>query len=297
MGRCKGSRQTEVTKERIRQSLKGRKRGEEFCLKISLAQKGKVISIEQRERIRKTLSIFYKGKSFGINLLPEEKRKEIYKKIGKKLSITNKGRKLSEEAKMKIGKASRGRKHSEEVKRKIGLLGKGIKRSKEFKEKISRFHTGKVVSEETRKKLSLIGMGHRVSNETREKLRVASTNPSEEVREKIRRARIRQIIPKKDTSIEIRLQKFLDWEGIPFEKHKPIFGQPDIFIKPNICVFADGDYWHRLLKSEERDKKVNERLKEEGYKVLRFWEKDIRKDINSCIKQIEETLFLNYIGG
>ena len=30
----------------------------------------------------------------------------------------------------------------------------------------------------------------------------------------------------------------------PDTKHKPIRGQPDVFIHPNICVFVDGDRWH-----------------------------------------------------
>ena len=47
------------------------------------------------------------------------------------------------------------------------------------------------------------------------------------------------------------LQNLLTVAKIKFETHRmyikqglTIHGQPDIFIKPNICIFADGNYWH-----------------------------------------------------
>ena len=101
-------------------------------------------------------------------------------------------------------------------------------------------------------------------------------------------ARLYQIMPYKDTTIEIKLQQSLNNINIEFEKHKPIFGQPDIFIKPNVCVFADGDYWHGLEKSKRRDREVNKTLKSHGYTVLRFWERDINNNINKCLKKILE---------
>ena len=94
-------------------------------------------------------------------------------------------------------------------------------------------------------------------------------------------------------------------ENKKFEKHRKITGLPDIFIKPNICIFCDGDYWHanpikypigikirfgeKVLNSEqiwEKDKKVTESLIKSGYKVFRFWEKDIKKDVGKCIDKI-----------
>ncbi|MBE6073596.1 MAG: DUF559 domain-containing protein [Selenomonas ruminantium] len=40
----------------------------------------------------------------------------------------------------------------------------------------------------------------------------------------------------------------------------------------------------------EHDREVNVALSEEGWLVLRFWESDIKKDIEGCIKCIEEYL-------
>lgn len=83
------------------------------------------------------------------------------------------------------------------------------------------------------------------------------------------------VFPRKDTSIEIKMQRFLSSIGIPFETHKSILGQPDIFIEPNICIFADGDYWHQYPNGRARDRWVNKELEKQGYSVIRIWEHDI----------------------
>ena len=101
------------------------------------------------------------------------------------------------------------------------------------------------------------------------------------------------------------MQNKLQKNGIDFEKHIPILGQPDIFVEPNICIFADGDYWHGwlYLQGEDfskqkkfnnvyfenkirRDVIVTERLREEGYTVRRFWEHEIKKDPEKCLQEI-----------
>jgi len=118
---------------------------------------------------------------------------------------------------------------------------------------------------------------------------------TEEARAKLREWRSHQVIPKKDTSIEIKLQDFLATENVSFEKHKPITGQPDIFISPNICIFADGCYWHGCNKCNLEkarhpdDSKITDKLQNSGYKVLRFWEHDIKNNFeNVCSKILEE---------
>lgn len=114
---------------------------------------------------------------------------------------------------------------------------------------------------------------------------------TEKMRETARVNRSKMIIPYNDTSIEIIMQKALNLNGIKFEKHKPFklikrYTRPDIFIEPNICVECDGDYWHRLPDHIERDNIVNFELRNRGYIVLRFWEKDINKDVQQCVNEI-----------
>lgn len=95
------------------------------------------------------------------------------------------------------------------------------------------------------------------------------------------------LFPYADTSIEIALQDALRKENIEFETQKLICGLPDIFIKPNICIFADGDYWHNYPNGNDRDIKVNATLTRNGYKVLRFWERDIKTNLNGCVEKIK----------
>lgn len=110
------------------------------------------------------------------------------------------------------------------------------------------------------------------------------------IHKNVKQRRLNQVIPSKDTKIEIKLQNELSKRNIKFTKHKPIIGQPDIFIEPNICIFADGDYWHNLPTSKEKDQKITNELKNLGYKVLRFWEHEIVNNIDNCINTIEVEL-------
>ena len=119
----------------------------------------------------------------------------------------------------------------------------------------------------------------------------------------LKQKRLNIVIPRKDTSIEIKLQKILEEKNIPFYKHKSILGQPDIFIEPNICIFADGCYWHGCEKCMDRNRLppkirgrkvydlcITQKLQNDGYVVLRFWEHEINNNIEECINTIIKNL-------
>ena len=40
----------------------------------------------------------------------------------------------------------------------------------------------------------------------------------------------------------------------------------------------------KLSRNVERDKEVNDALTQEGWLVLRFWESDIQKKLDTCVK-------------
>ncbi|WP_372999908.1 very short patch repair endonuclease [Lutispora sp.] len=84
-------------------------------------------------------------------------------------------------------------------------------------------------------------------------------------------------------------------------------GKPDIAItKHKIAIFIDGEFWHgynwdtkkhkiksnreywipKIEKSIERDKRHNGDLVRMDWKVIRFWEKDIKKYLQKCILEI-----------
>ena len=49
------------------------------------------------------------------------------------------------------------------------------------------------------------------------------------------------------------------------------------------------EYWQKKLKRNvERDKEVNDELTDRGWLVLRFWESDIKKDLQKCVDMICE---------
>ena len=131
---------------------------------------------------------------------------------------------------------------------------------------------------------------------------------TKDVIEKIRNARLKQIFPPRDTNIEVMMQDELRKRGIKFEKHSVVLArfQPDlIFAKEKLIVFCDGDYWHAnpdwLVKNNreinevqekniKRDKIQNELLIKNGWKYLRFWEVDIKTNVQLCVDKIEEVL-------
>ena len=124
----------------------------------------------------------------------------------------------------------------------------------------------------------------------------------------------------KDTAIELALRKALWERGHRYRKnYKGLPGHPDIvFTKYKIAIFCDGEFFHgknweemkvslqksnnseywirKISRNIERDEEVNKQLRNVGWSVLRFWGQDIKKDLNGCIKTIEEQIFGNKIG-
>jgi G:T-mismatch repair DNA endonuclease (very short patch repair protein) len=124
---------------------------------------------------------------------------------------------------------------------------------------------------------------------------------TDEIKQKIRIARLNQKFPYRYTNIECKIYDNLKNKDISFIPQKNILNltQVDAFIEPNICIYCDGDYWHanpliydynNLDNNQkwhvERDKRNNKILNEKGFVVLRFWEKEIKGNISSCIEKI-----------
>jgi len=91
------------------------------------------------------------------------------------------------------------------------------------------------------------------------------------------------------SSIEKKLANYLIENKISFIcQFKYKLGVADFFIKPNLIIEVDGDYWHNLPNVKERDKRQTLYLEEEGYTVLHLWEHEINKKPKKCIKRILE---------
>ena len=102
------------------------------------------------------------------------------------------------------------------------------------------------------------------------------------------------------TDIEVAIEEELKNRSILFETQKVLFNKfmPDFVNEEyKIVVFADGCYWHGCLyhntgfkKASRRqsiDKSQNIYLTKCDYKVFRFWEHEIKKDVKACVDQIE----------
>lgn len=106
---------------------------------------------------------------------------------------------------------------------------------------------------------------------------------------------------KKNTQIENALQQWLTSRGIIFKTEYPIklksySTRVDIFISPNICVYADGDYWHSLSSYIVRDNQQNIELADLGYVVVRLQERAIKSgDFSKLAAVIKEQQIHNSI--
>lgn len=127
---------------------------------------------------------------------------------------------------------------------------------------------------------------------------------------KEQRHKTMQAIKSAGTKIETKLAKALWAKGYRYRKNcKNILGKPDIvFRKYKLAIFCDSEFWHgkkfiknpnyihsnkkywteKIKRNMERDKLVNKQLKKEGWIVIRFWGKEIEKNIENCIKHIRQ---------
>lgn len=116
-------------------------------------------------------------------------------------------------------------------------------------------------------------------------------------------------IKSQNSKIETTLRKALWKEGIRYRKnYQKLPGKPDIAItKYKIAIFCDSEFWHGYnwdekkneIKSNQefwyhkiennirRDKYVTEVLQQQGWTVLRFWGREILKDIDKCVETVK----------
>ena len=124
------------------------------------------------------------------------------------------------------------------------------------------------------------------------------------------RSAIMSSIRSKNTSLEINFRKLLWENGLGrYRIHYNLPGKPDIvYVSKKIVVFLDGDFWHgynwkklgrtppkeywqeKIEKNISRAKKYNRNLRKEGWTVLRFWEHEVKKNPERCIKKIKKAL-------
>ncbi len=115
-------------------------------------------------------------------------------------------------------------------------------------------------------------------------------------------------IRSKDTSIELKVRKYLFSLGYRYRvNYKKLPGKPDIvFTKKKIAIFIHGCYWHghncnsryahvsksntdywntKIQRNQERDKINIEQLEKDGWKVIVLWECEIKENFEFIIKE------------
>lgn len=126
------------------------------------------------------------------------------------------------------------------------------------------------------------------------------------------RSKNMKAIKNKNTKIELLLRKEMWARGFRYRKNvRKVTGKPDLaFIGKKVAVFCDSEFWHgydwenqkdniktnrefwirKIERNIARDKEVTETLEADGWIVLRFWGKDISKNVGACADVIVNAL-------
>jgi len=117
----------------------------------------------------------------------------------------------------------------------------------------------------------------------------------------------------KNTGIEKRLASALRKHGLRGYRRnvQGILGTPDFCWRgKKIAVFCDSSFWHgydwrnqiktikrrkkfwinKIETNISRDKKINQKLRKEGWRVLRFWDFEIKKNALLCARKVATAL-------
>ena len=123
-----------------------------------------------------------------------------------------------------------------------------------------------------------------------------------------KRSKIMSKIRGKNSKPEMRFRRALWAKGVRYRvDSKQLPGRPDVSIKKfRLAIFIDGEFWHgynwderkdkiksnrkfwipKIERNIQRDREVNHQLNEMGFTVFRFWESEIKNDLNKCINDV-----------
>ncbi len=123
-----------------------------------------------------------------------------------------------------------------------------------------------------------------------------------------KRSKIMSKIRGKNTKPELAFRKALYAAGYRYRiDYKKLIGKPDILLKKyKTAIFIDGEYWHghnwsarkpkvktnrefwiaKIERNMQRDGEVNAELQRLGYTIFRFWETEIKKELDTCLQKV-----------
>ena len=116
----------------------------------------------------------------------------------------------------------------------------------------------------------------------------------------------------KKSKVESLLAKALWHKGYHYRlNYKKLPGTPDIVLtKYKIAIFVDGEFWHgkdfektkdklknnkdywieKIEENIQRDIKIDGLLRNMDWTPLHFWSNDVKKYLDFCISEIEDTI-------
>lgn len=123
-----------------------------------------------------------------------------------------------------------------------------------------------------------------------------------------KRSKIMGKIRGKNTKPELLFRKALHRAGVRYRTHcKDLPGRPDMANKSKrFVIFIDGEFWHgyqweerkhklkrnrdfwiaKIERNIQRDQEVSRALHAKGFKVFRFWENEIKKNLGACLQKV-----------
>lgn len=123
------------------------------------------------------------------------------------------------------------------------------------------------------------------------------------------RSEIMRRVKSRDTSLERRVRSALHRRGLRFRLYCSLPGNPDIvFVRAHVVVFIDSCFWHgcprhlrmpksnkrywnrKIARNAERDARTSATYKQSDWKLLRFWEHELKDNFDRCVKKIERTV-------
>jgi len=307
----KGISMSEEARKKLSEARKGKRLSQktEFKLGHIPWHKGKkgVYTPEQLKR----MSAARKGTpAWNKDISPT--REQIEKQRASIIKITS-----NPEYRKKMSEVFKKAWANPELRKKQSEVIKKFFSNPEVRKRWGEYSKGRISSEETRKKLSIISKRNWSNPDYRKKIIDFLSTP--EIREKSRK-RILKLFesgsfpgvqntkPERQIKEELIRRGFK--EGIDFIhqfKFMNKFMCDFCFPNQKVIIEVDGDFWHanpnkypegsRLhkhqLEGRNRDKSKNayiSKVDDGSWKLIRFWESDIKRDVVTCVNKIEEIL-------
>lgn len=108
------------------------------------------------------------------------------------------------------------------------------------------------------------------------------------------------------TAPELVLRRALFADGLRYRlSARHLEGSPDlIFVRARVAVFVDGCFWHgcpehgswpkrnapfwrsKILRNRERDARVDASLHAHGWHVIRVWEHEVSRNVQSVVDRV-----------